>query len=519
VRDLYRGVSGMAENIPIDALRHLHAPSDLDTAIRQHIAAGRSVVLTGNPGDGKTHLLLMLTSEIKAMNAVVEPDASQVRNDQIVEHWRQAQAANRPYFIAINESVLFKLANTYPDFAPLRKAWKQVSNAVIYRSIADTGTVPAFPIASLDDVVVLDLSHRNTLDSDLVDAIIMKLTEATMLPRCSLCPASGCDLIRNQTLVRSERVRKRLHLLFEYITRRGIHITMRDLQGFIAYLLFANRTCSELLKQSDETKHALPQLPFTGDGKLFNAVRQTFDPARVCHPIYDDHIINNTLRAEDWLYPEMAYGGSLDAAVVERFEQRKRAFYFFHDKGEALLKLASDEDIAFANFLAETNPRTALRNILAKLNAFFSRSSDRDRLPVWQSHRYDHSAQRILYAVQWRERTDFELLRPVLTPHMSEAFKLADDHRLLRLRSNPQVSLRIDFDLFQLLYSAERGLPVLFLQPDLARRIWKFLEQLPNRNPIAKSEVTAQILDSVTGELTIVTVDVETSSYISINKG
>jgi hypothetical protein len=102
---------------------------------------------------------------------------------------------------------------------------------------------------------------------------------------------------------------------------------------------------------------------------------------------------------------------------------------------------------------------------------------------------------------------------------MSEAFKLADDHRLLRLRSNPQVSLRIDFDLFQLLYSAERGLPVLFLQPDLARRIWKFLEQLPNRNPIAKSEVTAQILDSVTGELTIVTVDVETSSYISINKG
>ena len=49
------------------------------------------------------------------------------------------------------------------------------------------------------------------------------------------------------------------------------------------------------------------------------------------------------------------------------------------------------------------------------------------------SHRYDQSAQRILYAVQQRERRQFELLRPPLAKHMAAAFDLADYHRVPRL--------------------------------------------------------------------------------------
>lgn len=518
VRDLYRGPSGMAENIPVEDLRYLHASTRLDDVIRQHIASGRSVVLTGNPGDGKTHLLLMLAPELEAMNAVVERDASQVRNDQIVQRWRQALTSSRPYFIAVNESVLFRLATTHRDFAPLQRAWQQVSQAIDYRQIGETHSLPP-QTEHLDDVVVLDLSHRNTLSPDLVDAVIMKLTDTSMLSRCSLCPNGGCDLTRNQGFLRAKQVRHRLQLIFERIVRRGVHVTMRDLQGFAAYLLFAERDCTRMLQQSDEATLALPQLPFTGTGKLFDAIRRTFDPALICHPVFDDHIVNNTLSAEDWLQPEMAHGGSLDANALDHFEQRKRSFYSFHRDGEALLQLASDEDNAFAAFMAETNQRNALRSILTMLTAFFSRRPDPNVLPVWQSHRYDHSAQRILYAVQERQRSEFELLRPILAPTMAAAFDLADDYRLLRLRDNHQASLRIDFQLFQLLHRAERGLPVLFLQPDLSRRIWKFLEQLPNGRMKAETEVKAKILDSVTGDLTVVTVDCDTGTYISINEG
>jgi len=115
VRNLYRGATAMADDVPLEDLRRLHVRTRLDDVIAEHIRSGRSVVLTGNPGDGKTHLLRILEPEIAALGAIVEEDASAVPNELIAANWCQAAAAGKPYFIAINESVLFKLANSYPD--------------------------------------------------------------------------------------------------------------------------------------------------------------------------------------------------------------------------------------------------------------------------------------------------------------------------------------------------------------------------------------------------------------------
>ncbi len=506
VRHLYHGATGFADDVPIEDLRRLHAATDLDTTIREHIAAKRSVVLTGNPGDGKTHLLRILEADIAGLGAVVDPDASAVLNEAIVANWRAALAAGKPYFIAINESVLFKLAAAYPEFALLQEARRQVTRAIAYGSA---------PSLSLGDVVVLDLSHRNTLDEKLVHAVIDKLTDDTMLPRCAQCPVAGCDMVRNQALLRETRVRSRLQAIFESITRRGIHVTMRDLQAFIAYLLFGDRDCTQLLQRSDEEAYALPQLPYIGQGPLFDAMRQTFDPAKVCHPVYDDQIINNTVRAEGWLTTDNANAGSLDSTATRPFERRKRAFYFFHERGDTLLAQVGDDEQAFKAFLAQTDQRRALREVIRKLTAFFGRSADSEQLPVWQSHRYDQSAQRILYAVQHRERREFELLSPVLTRHMADAFSMADDHRVLRLTRNPQASLRIDYELFRLLHQAERGLPALLLQPEATRRIWQFLEQLTDKI-VLDDEIDVQIFDPVTREYLKVKIDLVTKTYLEI---
>jgi hypothetical protein len=511
VRDLYRGRTGYADDVPLDDLCRLHVRTRLDDVITEHIRARRSVVLTGNPGDGKTHLLRILEPEIAEMGAVVESDASAVPNDVIARNWRQAATTGKPYFIAINESVLFKLATAYPDFMPLQQARQQVVKAIAYDS------PPNLPIT---DVVVLDLSHRNTLSPDLVNAVFDKLTDAALLPRCAQCPPQGCDRERNRILLQgaNNRIRERLQAIFSSITRRGIHVTMRDLEGFVAYLLFANRDCSALLRQSDNADLALPQLPYLGQGPLFDAMRQTFDPSRVCHPVFDDALLNNTLAADGWWEISNARTGSLDAQAVERFARRKREFYFYHRQGDALLQMASDEEQAFTAFLLEVDPRKALRSILQKLTVFFGRVADPDRLPVWQSHRYDQSAQRILYAIQDRERREFELLSPHLAKHMAAAFDLADDHRVLRLKINPQASLRIDFELFRLLRQAERGLPVLLLQPEATRRIWQFLEQLPDKELSFEEEAKVQILDPVTGERFDVTVDTQTNKYLAIER-
>lgn len=511
VRHLYRGSTGYADDVPLEDLRRLHVRTRLDDAIAEHIRARRSVVLTGNPGDGKTHLLRILEPEIAALGAVVEQDASAVPNDVIAENWGRAVATGKPYFIAINESVLFKLAATYPDFAPLQSARQQVVDAIGYDARPD------LPIA---DVVVLDLSHRHTLSRELVNGVFDKLTDPVTLPRCAQCPLQGCDRERNRVLLQGHdnRVRNRLQAIFDAITRRGKHVTMRDLEGLVAYLLFADRDCTTLLRQSDDADLALPQLPYRGQGPLFDAVRETFDPARVCHPIFDDALLNNTLAVADWWHVDSAYNGSLDAQAVKRFNQRKREFFFYHRQGDALLQLAGDDAQAFTAFLVENDTRKALRSILQKLTVFFGRASDADRLPVWQSHRYDQSAQRILYAVQQRERREFELLRPSLAKHMAAAFDLADDHRVLRLKGKPQASLRIDFALFRLLHQAELGLPVLLLQPEATRRIWQFLEQLTDQEMAFDEETVVQILDPVTGERFTVTVDVHSNRYLAIER-
>ncbi len=508
VRNLYRGTTGFADGVPLEDLQRLHATTDLDTVIRAHIQAKRSVVLTGNPGDGKTHLLRILEQDIAALGAVVEPDASAVLNEEIIAHWRTAHDVGKPYFIAINESVLFNLAQAHPEFEPLQSAWRQVTAALTY---------DATPSAvSVGDVVVLDLSHRNTLDESLVNAIIAQLTDVRMLPRCAQCPSAGCDMVRGQTILREPLVRKRLQAIFDRMTRRGIHVTMRDLQSFVAYLLFADRDCTDLLRESDVAALALPQLPYKGHGPLFDAVRRVFDPASVCHPVYDEHLINNTLPLDGWLSADVAPGGSLDVSATKLFEQRKRTFYFYHQYGDALLTMAGDDEQAFEAFLQETDLRVALRQVMKKLAAFFGRATESDQLPVWQSHRYDQSAQRILYAVQSRHRREFALLRPHLSSHMNAAFRLADDHRLLRFTRNPQASLRVDYPLFRLLHQAERGVPALLLQPDATRRVWQFLEQLTDQNAPLDDEVTVQILDPMTGEYLEVTVDQQMKTYVSI---
>ena len=509
IRSLYRGATGFADDVSIDDLRRLHAITDLDHAVRTHISQRRSVVLTGNPGDGKTHLLRILADGIAALGAEIERDASAVPNDVIVARWRAAHDAGKPYFIAINESVLFQLAATYPEFHVLRSACHQVTGAVGY------GAVPS---PALDDVVVLDLSHRNTLDERLVRAVINTLTDTTTLPRCAQCPMTGCDMVRNQALLRHPRVRARLQAIFDRITRRGIHVTMRDLQGFIAYLIIGDRNCTQLSQQSDEPEYALPQLIYRGQGPLFDALRTVFDPAYVSHPVYDDHLLNNTIDPVGWLNSDVSSAGSLDSHSIKQFMQRKRAFYFFHQQGDVLLTSTGDDEQAFTAFLANSNQRTAKREIIRKINAFFGQRAEFDRFPVWQSHRYDQSAQRILYAVQYRKNDEFELFPPILVSHMAEAFQLADNHRIMRLKSNPRAMLRIDATLFRLLHHAEHGLPALLLQPEASRRIWQFLEQLTDTTIVADGEVTAQILDPTTGEQLAVTIDPQERIYLAIQR-
>ena len=106
---------------------------DVDLGLGDRLASrwrapGRQVMVTGNPGDGKTHLIARLQRHLEAAGALVIADANEYSDEDLLETWRQCERDAVPLVLAINEWPLFALYR-HPDgrdFGPLSEALRQV---------------------------------------------------------------------------------------------------------------------------------------------------------------------------------------------------------------------------------------------------------------------------------------------------------------------------------------------------------------------------------------------------------
>ena len=159
VRDFYRGSSAYADHIDSSLLSNIHLVTRLDQAILNAVMDGKDIVLTGNPGDGKTHIIRMLRDKLEALgkSVLIELDASTLSNEEIYKHWKNARDNNVPYVIAINAAVLYSLYQYCKDFEPVKKAYEQMSHAVVFHNENEKAT----------DIVVYDLIalKKNTAHS------------------------------------------------------------------------------------------------------------------------------------------------------------------------------------------------------------------------------------------------------------------------------------------------------------------------------------------------------------------
>ena len=512
VRKLYRGSSGYADNISRESLEAIHIPTPLDRAIVEAISEGKDVVLTGNPGDGKTHLLRMLADQFEQFvpEPVVEYDASAVSDIRLYEKWKSANETGRSFCVAINEAVLFGLADTFSEFAPLREARDQVLNAISY-SDSDNESMP------MSRVVVFDLSRRNVLSESMFTAALDKIL--AMLQPCERC-SGGCDFVRHGDLLKNPKVRSRIQHVLNRVSRRGYHATVREMESLISYLVLGDRSCDELLNSSGEDRFSLHQLMYSGVGSLFDVIRETFDPATVTHPIIDDELVYGETGDDGWITEPIQFGSAIDSRMTEKFHSKKRAFFLYHMRGNDLANLSGDTESDFAELLSGPD-KWSLRQVIRMLNVFFGEPDNAESLRVWQSHRFNHSARKMLVSLTMRVRTDFELVHPRLRSSMRQAFESNEDHVLLRLKSRPQVSLKIDYELYEVLSMAHRGVPVMIaMDSDLTRRIWTFMDNLwEAEEDGAQLEPVIALRDSGTGETLRVQVDVEEGRYLSIEKG
>ena len=496
VQGLYRKDKAYADRLSREEIDAIHIPFSLDTLIPQWARENKHIVITGNPGDGKTHLIEKLKDDIAPYcDGNVFLDANAVHDDQLLQSWRDSYMAGTGFCIAINEWPLRSLFQRAPDFEPLKEAWRQVSEALYYESA---------PEPAQSNIQVVDLNHRNLLSEWVVRQTISKLTSDSVLgPLDNLPPMVQSNVLA----LRDNGVVDRLCTLLERVGQRGYHATMRQLNGMIAYLLTGGTDPGEQAPNGSPYQDLL----FNGQGGLFDAIRESFDPAKTADPLHDDALWSGSTSPETWLRPETANTvprnvNGARGIQMDSFYSLKRLFFFEHRDGSELLGLVPREEQQFHRLMAgdDTDGAHRVRDLIKAINQLFnpqSRSEDDNSLSLWMTHRYDTQAPTSYMALNSVEasqfRTSLQSQAPWLESWMEEDF-LFLHKRFGYISTGPdaagQAVLEVDLELYLTLRDAAKGFTSSVWSQSAVRRVVKFIGDL-NRihgNPSPLQEVQLQ---------------------------
>ena len=482
IERLYRSTNSYADRLTAEELESIHVDLGVDDYLLTQAEAGRQIVVTGNPGDGKAHLIERLRPKLEALGARVITDANACADAEILEQWTASRDDGKPFVLAINEWPLYVLQRlaSQTGFTPVAEALRQVTSGRFF--------VEAHrPDDAKENVVVVDLSLRNLLAASVVERVIDRLTQDRFYAGLNAAdPALG-----NREALRETQVRERLVALLELVATRTGHVTMRQLVGFIAYLITGGQSATDRVRAGQDTLgFAYSNLAFEGGvGPLFDAVRDVFDPAEVTHPDWDDRLWLGDTDARDWLGKPPP--GPMTLNELERntaYRAIKRRFFFEHKDGLDLLKLVPADEQEFQQTLAagEGATATVVRDLVLALNRFFEPDcpdSDKDHVQLWQSHRYDVRAPSTFVSFH---ALSYQHLRiePLRTASWVEAWLPPEqvDRRSFALvatwEGTDVAVVEVDRELFLTLIEAERGLGRSSWSRTATRRITRFIDRI-----------------------------------------
>jgi hypothetical protein len=292
---LYNRQSCYADRLSEEQLQSIHVLTPLEEALRKWLQQGKDLVLAGNPGDGKTHFLRRLKPVIDRTKADVILDATaEAEYASIVHRWKAARRKKRPFCLAINQGPLNQLlALEGGRLDPLEEVAAQLPNLLYYDD----------PPKKPKDVLFVDLNLRSVLTPPIIEAALDNLLREEVVQSCPPYLADeGSDGAVNRRALMHPQIRARLVRLLVAAGHTGHHVTMRDLQGFLSYLLFGGRTGPELARADSSFQYRYYNLCFDGEGTLFDAVRSVFDPVRATFPVVDEDLWENTGVRTGWVF-------------------------------------------------------------------------------------------------------------------------------------------------------------------------------------------------------------------------
>lgn len=478
----------------------LHVPTELDAFVIDRIQAGVSVVLTGNAGDGKTHLFKQLRDGLPSDLEVVEDATAEMtdgRAEPVLDRLRRALAGGRKFVLCANEHQLLKLREVARVAnGRLATVFGEIDRQCRHRLVH--GEVNAQEEAARENVLVVDLSLRNPLAPGFARRVLEKLlADPGVRARAAADPGAG----RNHKRLSHPQVQSRLLAIFERLTIRGERATVRQLWMTLARALFApDANCP------GDAPRAWYSEQLFGDGSLEidRLLRRHADPAAQSHPRWDWHLSEaheTDFRPEDWPVDGVPIGVNRNTDLRHWFDGLKRRFYFEHIDGDEIFALETAAGREFQSLLREgPTPDPAQVSLLLRgLNRLYCAPGfpeDDVSLHLWQGLRYHEQPSRAYMSAVPIHRNMFRLERPRPPARVAEAFCLGAEplyipnHLLLvaSLGGSTTRLLKIDYALFSILLKVAEGLPRHLVPEQHIHRVDAFLERIGASTNVASND-------------------------------
>lgn len=480
---------GFAETMSEDQRAAIHIRTQLDGFLQECLDAGKQVVLTGNPGDGKTQYILMQQRRHDAPDdAYYLPDASAESDYEIVlNEWQTALENERSGILAINEGPLYEMLTRHQsEYDFLDTVADQLDTQIVLNET----TTPQFDD---DRLVVLNLNHRNVLSRPIALQAIQKLTTEVDIDPDEDDGHMGMNVAKLQ----NDTVQENFKRIFRMLGKLDTHVTIRDLLNFLAHCLTGGRTESELDPDEDLKYY---NLAYSGRGTLFELFRQYVDPEDLTHPFVDSIL---------WSKAEREVGPrDVDEARSEirsRYVQLKRRFLFEDDAmdlGYSSKSLYYDVDYDFLQLRNDdSGTQEDLENLLRRINGYFSNSRKMTyELQLWFSQKYIGRSTKAILSRHSVSKSDFEIRRPRLNPSIEDAMEYIPDSAVLEYTAGKTpVRLEITRSLYDSFSQIDSGIPYVLRDREEEQVLLEFMRDVEYQETPGESTGVVTIKDAETG--------------------